>query len=39
MVGDRQSRHAELLCPCEKVTDGRLAVKDGILRVDMKMDE
>ena len=39
MVSDGQGRHAELLCPLEKVNDSRLAVKNGILCMDVKMDE
>ena len=39
MVRDGQCRHFELFGACKKVTDGRLAVEDGILCMYVKMDE
>ena len=35
MVCNRQSRHFKLFCTGKEVTDCRLAVKDGILCMDM----
>ena len=39
MVCDGQGRHFELFCTRKEVTDSRLAVKDGILCMYVKVDE
>ena len=39
MVGDCQSRHAQLFCAFEKASYRSLAVEDGILCMDVKMDK
>jgi hypothetical protein len=39
MVGDGKCRHFKLFRALEKAGDRSLAVKDGILCVDVKMDE
>ena len=39
MVCNGQCWHFELLCACKEVTDSRLAVKDGILCMYVKVDE
>ena len=39
VVSYRQCGHSELGCTCEQVAYGRLAVKNGVLGVYVKMDE